>query len=241
MIPFNQTLIIIPTYNEIDNIEKMVDKIFLISGELSLLIVDDGSPDGTATKVKELQKKYLRLFILERKKKLGLGTAYTDGFRWGLTKNYQFFFEMDCDFSHDPDDIPRILAAAQQNDVVIGSRYIDGIRVINWPLKRLMLSLFASVYTRLITGLPVKDTTGGYKCFTRQALESIDLDKIIFKGYAFQIEVNYKTWVRGMRLKEIPITFYERRDGKSKMNTSLIFEALFGVIRLRLRKMFGTL
>lgn len=241
MILFNQTLIIIPTYNEIDNIEKMVAKIFSISTELSLLIIDDGSPDGTANKIKDLKKKYANLHILEREKKLGLGTAYVAGFKWGLEKNYQFFFEMDCDFSHDPNDIPNLLSAAQENDLVIGSRYINGIRVINWPLKRLMLSIFASIYTRAITGLPVKDTTGGFKCISRQALAALNLDEFIFKGYAFQIEINYKIWAKGMKLKEVPIIFYERRDGQSKMNRSLVFEAFFGVIRLRLKKMFGML
>lgn len=241
MIPYNQTLIIIPTYNEIDNIEKMITKIFSISSDLSLLIVDDNSPDGTAAKVKEWQKKCANLHIVEREKKLGLGTAYVRGFKWGLTKNYQFFFEMDCDFSHDPDDIPLLLESAQKNDVVIGSRYIGGIRVINWPLKRLVLSLLASIYTRALTQIPVRDTTGGYKCLTRNALEAIDLDKITFKGYAFQIEMNYRLWSCGMRLKEVPIIFYERRNGKSKMPISFIFEAVFGVIKLRFRKMFGTL
>lgn len=241
MIPFNQTLIIIPTYNEIDNIEKMIAKIFSISSELSLLIIDDGSPDGTAHTVKELKKKHPNLHILEREKKLGLGTAYIAGFKWGLSQNYQFFFEMDCDFSHDPDDIPRLLTAALENDLVIGSRYVGGIRVINWPLKRLLLSVFASVYTRFITGLPIKDTTGGFKCMARTALQALDLDKFIFKGYAFQIEINYKIWAKGMKLKEVPIIFYERRDGQSKMNRSLVFEAFLGVFRLRLKKMFGTL
>lgn len=241
MIPFNQTLVIIPTYNEIDNIEKMIVKIFSISPELSLLIIDDGSPDGTAHTVKGLKKKYPKLHILEREKKLGLGTAYIAGFKWGLAQNYQFFFEMDCDFSHDPNDIPRLLTSAIENDLVIGSRYVGGIRVIDWPLKRLLLSVFASVYTRFITALPVKDTTGGFKCMARHALQALDLDKFIFKGYAFQIEINYKIWAKGMMLKEIPIIFYERRNGQSKMNRSLVFEAFFGVIRLRLKKMFGTL
>lgn len=241
MLPFQKTIIIIPTYNEIDNIEKMVSAIFDVSADLTILVVDDGSPDGTSDKIKELQANFSKLHLIQREKKLGLGTAYVAGFKWALEGDYDYFFEMDCDFSHDPKEIPNFLKNTKDYDLVIGSRYVSGIRVINWPLERLMLSLAASFYTRTITKLPLKDTTGGFKCFTRRALESVDLSKVIFKGYAFQIELNYKVWSKGFRLKEIPIIFYERRNGASKMNRSLIFEALFGVFKLRIKRLFKTL
>ena len=218
MLPFNKTLVIIPTYNEIDNIHKMVEAIFRQNSDLSLLIIDDGSPDGTASAVKEIQKNHTNLHLIERSGKLGLGTAYITGFKWALEREFDFVFEMDCDFSHDPADIKRLLEAAQTNDLVIGSRYIDGIRIINWPINRLLLSYGASIYTRFITGLPVRDTTGGFKCFTRKALESLKLDHIISNGYSFQLELNYKVWSKGLKIKEVPIIFYERRNGESKMN-----------------------
>lgn len=242
MLPYDKSLIIIPTYNEIDNIEKMINSLMSSYPAISLLIIEDGSPDGTAQVVKDYQKKYPHnLFMIERKGKLGLGTAYVTGFKWALEKNYDFVFEMDCDFSHDPKQIPDLLQAAQSNDLVIGSRYIDGIRIINWPFRRLLLSYLASIYTRFVTGIPVFDTTGGFKCFSRKALQSLNLDDILSNGYIFQLELNYKVWTKGLRVKEVPIVFYERRDGQSKMAGGIIFEALFAVLRLRWRKIIGRL
>jgi dolichol-phosphate mannosyltransferase len=240
-LPFNESLIIIPTFNEIDNIERMITTIFELYPQISLLIIEDGSPDGTAAVVKKLMSQFKNLFIIERKGKLGLGTAYLTGFKWALDKNFNYIFEMDCDFSHDPKSVPDLLEAALTHDMVIGSRYIDGIRIINWPFKRLLLSYGASIYTRTITGIPVFDTTGGFKCFTRKALQSLNLEQIISNGYSFQLELNYKIWAKGLTIKEVPIIFYERRDGQSKMSGGIIFEAVFAVFRLRLKKIFGTL
>jgi len=241
-LPFNKTLIIIPTYNEIDNIERMITTLFDQHEGVSLLIIEDGSPDGTADVVKKFQKQYPNnLHMIQRQGKLGLGTAYTTGFKWALERDYEYVFEMDCDFSHDPKQVPDLLAAAQENDLVIGSRYIDGIRIINWPFRRLLLSYLASIYTRFVTGIPVFDTTGGFKCFTRKALMALDLNNIISNGYIFQLELNYKIWVKGLSVKEVPIIFYERRDGQSKMAGGIIFEALFAVVRLRVKKILGSL
>jgi dolichol-phosphate mannosyltransferase len=241
LLPFNQTLIIIPTYNEIDNIERMLDTLFGLYPEVSLLIIEDGSPDGTAKVVKDKQAKYKNLHMIERTGKLGLGSAYITGFKWALEREYNYVFEMDCDFSHDPAQVKDLLEAAQTNDLIIGSRYIEGIRIINWPFRRLLLSYLASIYTRAVTGIPVFDTTGGFKCFTRKALQALNLDNIIAKGYIFQLELNYKVWLSGLRVREVPIIFYERRDGQSKMGGGIIFEALFAVVRLRVKAMFGTL
>ena len=239
---FDKTLIIIPTFNEIDNIEKMITTLFGLHKGVSLLIIEDGSPDGTADVVKTLQKLHPdNLHMIQRTGKLGLGTAYVTGFKWALERDYQFVFEMDCDFSHDPEQVPDLLQAAQENDLVIGSRYIGGIRIINWPFRRLLLSYMASTYTRFVTGIPVFDTTGGFKCFTRKALESLNLDNIVSTGYIFQLELNYKIWASGMSVKEVPIIFYERRDGESKMAGGIIFEALYAVLKLRIMKTFGTL
>ncbi len=240
-LPWHKTLIIIPTFNEIDNIERMITTLFGLYPEVSLLIIEDGSPDGTADVVRKFQEKHSNLFMIERKGKLGLGTAYITGFKWALEKDYDFVFEMDCDFSHDPKQVQDLLTAGQQNDLVIGSRYIDGIRIINWPFKRLLLSYLASIYTRFVTGIPVFDTTGGFKCFSRKALETLNLDHIISKGYIFQLELNYKVWLSGLRVKEVPITFYERRDGESKMAGGIIFEALFAVVRLKFKALTGSL
>lgn len=241
MLPWKDTLIIIPTYNEIANIERMIDTLYSLYPEVNLLIIEDGSPDGTADVVKRKQSEYKSLNIIERTGKLGLGTAYITGFKWALERGFQFVFEMDCDFSHDPKEVKDLLEAAQSNDLVIGSRYIDGIRIINWPFRRLLLSYFASIYTRFVTGIPVKDTTGGFKCFTRKALSSLKLDNVISKGYIFQLELNYKIWLSGLSVKEVPIIFYERRDGQSKMGGGIIFEALFAVVRLRVKAIFNTL
>lgn len=241
MLPYEQALLIIPTYNEIDNIERMLQTLDKLYPELSVLIIDDGSPDGTADIVRKHQEEKKNLHLIERSGKLGLGTAYITGFKFALQRDFQFVFEMDCDFSHDPADIPVLLEAAQSNDLVIGSRYIDGIRIINWPMRRLLLSYFAGVYTRIITGLGVLDATGGFKCFTRKALESLNLDKVFSNGYSFQIELNFKIWSSGMKVKEVPIVFTERRDGQSKMSGGIVWEAIFAVIKLRIRKIFGTL
>ena len=241
MLPFDKTLIIIPTFNEIDNIERMITTVFDLYPAVSLLIIEDGSPDGTADVVKSLKSKYQNLHMIERTGKLGLGTAYITGFKWALERHYDFVFEMDCDFSHDPKQVKDLLTAAQENHLVIGSRYIDGIRIINWPFRRLLLSYLASIYTRFVTGIPVYDTTGGFKCFSRKALEALNLDNIISKGYIFQLELNYKVWLTGLKVKEVPIVFYERRDGQSKMAGGIIFEALFAVLRLRFRAATKTL
>ncbi len=240
-LPFKKTLIIIPTYDEIENIERMLETMFRLYPEVSILIIDDGSPDGTADIVKKKMGSCPNLHLLQRTGKLGLGTAYTTGFKWALKKDFDFIFEMDCDFSHDPNQVQDLLAAAQNFDLVIGSRYIDGIRIINWPFRRLLLSYLASIYTRFITNIPIQDTTGGFKCFTRSALQSLDLDHILSNGYIFQLELNYKVWLKGFSIKEVPIIFYERRDGESKMAGGIIFEALFAVIRLRFKKILGTI
>ena len=241
MLPFKESLVIIPTYNEIENISRMIDTVFNQSDNFSLLIIDDGSPDGTSLKVKEMQKQYPNLHIIQREGKLGLGTAYILGFKWALERGFNYVFEMDCDFSHNPEDLINLLREAQHSDLVIGSRYINGIRIINWPFKRLLLSYGASIYTRFITGIPILDTTGGFKCFTRDALEKINLDKIMSNGYSFQLELNYKIWAKGLKIKEYPIIFTERRDGQSKMSGGIIFEAVFAVFLLRIKKIFGTL
>ncbi len=241
MLPFNQALLIIPTFNEIDNIERMLNTVTGLYPELNILIIEDGSPDGTADVVKSFMKKNDKIHIIERTGKLGLGTAYITGFHWALERDYQFVFEMDCDFSHNPEDLKHLLEAAQTNDLVIGSRYIDGIRIINWPFHRLLLSFGASIYTRVITGLNILDVTGGFKCFTRKALESLDLERIFSNGYSFQIELNFKVWSKGMSVKEVPIIFTERRDGESKMHGGIVKEAIFAVIMLRVRKIFNRL
>jgi len=240
-LPYQDTVIIIPTYNEIDNVEKMAKAVFKVHKDLSILFVDDNSPDGTGKKIKELQKENKKIYLIERSGKNGLGTAYIEGFKWAMKRHFRFFFEMDCDFSHNPEDIPNLLLSAQRNDLAIGSRYIEGIRVINWPFKRLLLSYFASIYTRIITGMPIKDATGGYKCFTKKALESLNLDKVFSNGYSFQIELNFKVYSQGLKVQEVPIIFYERRDGQSKMSKSIVFEAVFAVFKLRIRRTLGIL
>ncbi len=241
MLPFHKALLIIPTYNEIDNIEKMLMSVTALYPELSILIIDDGSPDGTAEVVKKFQQSNSKIHLIQRTGKLGLGTAYITGFKWALEREFEFVFEMDCDFSHDPKDLGILLEAAETNDLVIGSRYIDGIRIINWPFRRLLLSYCASIYTRFITGIKILDVTGGYKCFTRKALQSLNLDKVFSNGYSFQVELNYKIWSKGMSVKEVPIVFTERRDGQSKMSGGIVREAIFAVIMLRIRKTLGIL
>lgn len=241
MLPFDKSLVIIPTYNEIDNIERMLSTLTKLYSDLNILIIEDGSPDGTADVVKKFQKENEKIHMIERSGKLGLGTAYITGFKWALERDYEFIFEMDCDFSHDPKDLSSLLTAAQDNDLVIGSRYIDGIRIINWPIHRLLLSYFAGVYTRIVTGLNVLDATGGFKCFTRKALMSLNLDRVFSNGYSFQIELNFKVWAKGLKVKEVPIIFTERRDGQSKMSGGIVWEAIFAVIKLRIRKVLGAL
>lgn len=232
-----KNLVIIPTYNEIENIEKMIRTVFDLPRQFEILIVDDGSPDGTAIKVKELQKEYPNLLhIEERTGKLGLGTAYIHGFKWALKNNYDFIFEMDCDFSHDPKDLVRLLEACENRaDVAVGSRYCKGGKVHNWPIGRILMSYFASVYVRMVLWLPVKDTTAGFKCYRKKVLETIELDRIKFMGYAFQIEMKYRAYKKGFKIEEVPIMFTDRILGVSKMSTKIFKEAFIGVIQMRFR------
>ena len=234
----SNNLVIIPTYNEIENIEKMIRAVFSLPRNFDLLIVDDGSPDGTANKVKLLQKEFQnKLHLEERKGKLGLGTAYIHGFKWALKHNYEFIFEMDCDFSHNPNDLVRLLEACESGaDVSVGSRYCRGGKITNWPVGRILMSYFASVYVRIVLWLPVKDTTAGFKCYRRKVLESIDLDAIRFMGYAFQIEMKYRAYKKGFKITEVPILFTDRVLGESKMSTKIFKEAFLGVIQMRLSK-----
>ncbi len=241
----SENLIIIPTYNEIENIEKMIRKVFSLTEKFDLLIVDDGSPDGTANKVKELQKEFQdSLFIEERKGKLGLGTAYIHGFKWALLQKdssgvnkYNYIFEMDCDFSHNPDDLVRLLKACKEGaDLAVGSRYVKGGNVNNWDMKRILLSYFASVYVRMILQFNVKDTTAGFKCYRRKVLETINLDQIKFMGYAFQIEMKYSAYRKGFKIVEVPITFVDRVLGTSKMSSKIFKEAFLGVFQMRFKK-----
>jgi dolichol-phosphate mannosyltransferase len=231
-------LIVIPTYNEIDNISAMIDKVFSLEEEFELLVIDDGSPDGTADVVKRRQAEFPeRLHLIQREGKLGLGTAYLRAFRWALERDYDYLFELDCDFSHNPDDLSRLYAAALEgNDVVIGSRYIKGVNVVNWPMSRLLMSYFASKYVRLITRMPVKDATAGFVSYSRKALETIDLDRIEMNGYGFQIEMKYTAWRLGMKIKEVSIVFTERQEGASKMSGGIFGEAFFGVMKLPFRR-----
>jgi dolichol-phosphate mannosyltransferase len=220
-------LVIVPTYNERENIGPLVELALQQAGGLEVLVVDDNSPDGTAEVVEQLMRQNPRVHLLKRAGKLGLGTAYIEGFKWGLARGYDFFMEMDADFSHDPREIPNFLAAMEDADVVLGSRYYRGIRVVNWPLSRLVLSKAASYYVRVITGLPVADPTGGFKCFRRSVLEAIELDRVRSNGYAFQVEMTYKAWMKGFRIKEIPIMFTDRFAGRSKMSGRIVREALW--------------
>ena len=234
-------LIIIPTYNEIENIENIIRKVFSLEESFSILIIDDGSPDGTAKKVKELQKEFSNtLFIEERKGKLGLGTAYILGFKWALNKDYQYIFEMDADFSHDPNDLSRLLKACKENggDLAIGSRYVKGVNIVNWPMSRLLMSYFASKYVKAITGMPIHDSTAGFKCYKRKVLEKINLDKIEFVGYAFQIEMKFTSWKYGFNIIEVPVIFTDRQEGNSKMSGGIFYEALFGVIKMKVKSFF---
>ena len=233
-------LVIIPTYNEKENISAMIDKVFSLPETFEMLVIDDGSPDGTAAIVKERQQEFpATLHLLERSGKQGLGTAYLTGFRWGLDNGFDYICEMDCDFSHNPDDLLRLYqAAAEGNDVVVGSRYVQGVNVVNWPMSRLLMSYFASKYVRIITGLPIHDTTAGFKCYRREVLETIGLDGIRFKGYAFQIEMKFTAYKCGFKIAEVPVIFVNRELGTSKMNGSIFGEAVLGVIQLKLGSWF---
>lgn len=236
------SVVIIPTYNEKENIENIIRAVTSLPKAFNVLIIDDGSPDGTAGIVKRLMAGELkdRLFLIERQGKLGLGTAYITGFKWAVKEKYDYIFEMDADFSHNPNDLPRLYAACAEEgyDVAIGSRYISGVNVVNWPIGRVLMSYYASKYVQLITGLGIHDTTAGFKCYRRQVLETIELDKVRFKGYAFQIEMKFTAYKCGFRIKEVPVIFVNRELGTSKMSGGIFSEAVFGVIRLRLDSWF---
>lgn len=230
-----KALIIIPTYNEIENVRAIAAAVFQNRPDVNILFVDDNSPDGTGKIVNEMERADRRIHTLHQEDKRGLGRAYIAGFKWALERDYTHVFEMDADFSHNPSEIPKFLSAAANADLVLGSRYINGIRIINWPLSRLILSQGAGTYVRMVTGMPFSDPTGGYKCFHREVLEAIDLDRIKSNGYSFQIEMTYTAWRLGFRIVEVPIIFEDRRSGHSKMNSNIIREALWMVVKLRLR------
>ena len=235
------SLIIIPTFNESENIELIINKILLLNDSNDILVVDDNSPDGTSKIVSDLKKENIdRIFLIVRDNKLGLGSAYKEGFNWALNKNYSYIFEMDADLSHDPDEIENLkeLLINSDSDVAIGSRYLDGVSVVNWPLSRIFLSYFANIYVRIITGMPIKDATSGFIGYTNESLSSLNIDNIKFNGYAFQIEMKFKLWKKNFKLKEHQIIFVNRKSGKSKMDKNIIFEAIFGVIRLKLNSIF---
>lgn len=237
----SRTVIIIPTYNEIENIHLIIRAITALPRSFDILVIDDNSPDGTAQAIKEIQKTQKHIHLIERSGKLGLGTAYITGFKWALEQGYDYIFEMDADFSHDPNSLIPLLEACEQGaDMSVGSRYIRGGKVVNWPRKRILLSYFASIYVRLITWMPVSDTTGGFVCYKRNTLLSIDLDKISFVGYAFQIEMKYAVWSSGFKIKEVPITFKDRELGVSKMSTKIFKEAFWGVFQIRKNTLFNT-
>lgn len=234
-------LVIIPTYNEIENISNIIDAVISQPETFDVLIIDDGSPDGTASVVREKMTQYEgRVFLEERTGKLGLGTAYIHGFKWAKRHGYDYIIEMDADFSHNPNDLPKLYKACKEDgaDLSIGSRYISGVNVVNWPMGRVLMSYYASAYVRIVTGMNVRDTTAGFVCYKRRVLDTLDLDKIEFKGYAFQIEMKFKAYKHGFKIKEVPIIFVNRELGTSKMNSSIFGEAVFGVIKLRLRSMF---
>ena len=236
-----KNLVIIPTYNEKENIEKIILKVFSLAKKFDILIVDDGSPDGTASIVKNIQFKFPdSLYIEERTGKLGLGTAYIHGFKWALKNNYDYIFEMDADFSHNPDDLIKLLDACSlsNGDVSIGSRYINGVNIVNWPMSRLLMSFFASKYVKIITGMPVQDSTAGFKCYKKEVLQKINLDKIQFVGYAFQIEMKFTAWKYGFKIIEVPVIFTDRQEGNSKMSSGIFFEAFIGVFQMKIKSYF---
>ena len=234
----SDSLIIIPTYNEKENIEKIIRKVFSLDKSFHVLVIEDGSPDGTADIVKSYMVENKHIFILEREKKLGLGTAYCEGFQWALDRGYDLIVQIDADLSHNPDDIPRMVEMSKSADLIIGSRYIDGVNVINWPMRRLLLSYCANLYARIFIQFPIKDSTGGFKCFKRDVLESIDLSKIYSEGYSFQIEMNFLTWIKKFKILEIPIVFTDRTVGESKMNRAIVIEAILMVPKLFIKKIF---
>lgn len=235
----DRKIVIIPTYNEKENIESIIRRVFGLEGEYHILVIEDGSPDGTAAIVRKLQEEFPeRLFMIERKGKLGLGTAYITGFKWCTEKGYDYIFEMDADFSHDPDDLPRLYAACAEGgaDAAIGSRYSDGVSVVNWPIGRILMSYFASVYVRTVLSVKLYDTTAGFMCYKRKVLETIDLDDVRMKGYGFQIEMKYTACKLGFKVSEVPVIFVNRKLGTSKMSSSIFGEAFWGVLKLRMRK-----
>lgn len=239
----SECLVVIPTYNEKENIERIIRKVFSLPKRFDVLIVDDGSPDGTADIVKNLQKEFPdQLHIEERTGKLGLGTAYIHSFYWALKRTYEFVFEMDADFSHNPEDLVNLYNHAIETnaDLVIGSRYVKGVNVVNWPIGRVLMSYYASVYVRYVTGMPIHDSTAGFVCYRRKVLETIGIDDISFKGYAFQIEMKFKTWKHGFKIEEFPIIFTDRREGDSKMSGGIFKEALFGVMSMKIKSLFKT-
>lgn len=239
MMNMDKKAVIIPTYNEKENIEKIIRAVMALEGDYHILVIEDGSPDGTANIVKGLQNEFSgRLFMIERKGKLGLGTAYLTGFKWAIENGYDYIFEMDADFSHNPADLPRLYEACSRDgaDLSIGSRYCKGISVVNWPIGRVMMSYYASVYVRTVLGMKVFDTTAGFKCYKRKILETIDLDKVKMKGYGFQIEMKYTTYRLGFKIKEVPVIFVDRTEGTSKMSSGIFGEAFWGVMKLKMRK-----
>lgn len=237
-----ESVVIIPTYNERNNIETVINKLLAQDIDLDVLVIDDNSPDGTASIVRKIKAQNPHLFLLERPAKQGLGTAYLQGFRWALDRGYEYILEMDADLSHDPDEVPRLIKVCKDGaDLTIGSRYCQGVNVVNWPMRRLFLSYSANKYTRIVTRLPIKDATAGFKCFRRYVLESIDLDKIKSSGYSFQIEMNFRAWKRGFKLIEVPIIFIERTEGQSKMSKSIVYEAVFMVWKLKFLSLIGKL
>lgn len=235
------SLVIIPTYNEIENIKNIISAVFKLEHNFHILIIDDGSPDGTASVVKEMQKEFLEsLFMIERQGKLGLGTAYLRGFKWAIENNYEFIFEMDADFSHNPNDLIKLHDACKNQgaDVAIGSRYISGVNVVNWPMGRVIMSYCASYYVRFVTGMEIRDTTAGFKCYKKVVLEKIELDNIKLKGYAFQIEMKFRAWKFGFNITEVPIIFTDRKQGTSKMSGGIFNEAIWGVLKMKISSFF---
>ena len=233
------TLVISPTYNECKNVQSLIELILGKYPEFHLLIVDDSSPDGTANRVKELQEDYPNLHLEERPTKDGLGTAYIYGFKWAIEREYDRIVQMDADLSHNPNDVPHLVNLLDEHDLIVGSRYVEGVSVVNWPIRRLMLSYGANLYSRVITGMPIKDSTGGFKAWRREVLEELDLNAVRSQGYSFQIEMNFRTWCKGFRIKEVPIIFVDRTIGESKMSKDIVYEAIFMVWRLRVWKYFN--
>ena len=237
----SDSLIIIPTYNEKENIEKIIRKVFSLEKSFDIIIIDDGSPDGTSEIVNSLQKEYSeKLYLEKRTGKLGLGTAYIHGFKWALERDYQFIFEMDADFSHNPDDLIKLYNANKNDggDVAIGSRYVQGVNIVNWPMSRLLMSFFASKYVKFITGMPIHDSTAGFKCYRRVVLETINFTKLQFVGYAFQIEMKFKAWKYGFNVVEVPVIFTDRTEGDSKMSSGIFMEAVLGVLQMKIKSFF---